>query len=179
MILNDLTIKELGDSLVTVGWDEKRVQPASYDITLHSVFAKYTAPEIDIRNRKSYGVDEFEADSFDLEPGGFIIAASAEVFDFPIDLSGDIKGKSSIGRLGLMVHPVAGWIDPGFNGRLSLPITNLSSSTVTIRPGDAVAQVAFSRMENPAGVSYGDKGDAKYQGVVDSVVSRMHENYAR
>jgi dCTP deaminase len=120
-------------------YDEKLVNPASYDVTLHD--------EIFIRG------DEKVKLPFKFAAGEFIIASTIEFFELPLDIAGDLKLKSSIGRKGIN-HALSGWIDPGFKGMITLELQNISGAFVTLEPGMKIAQLVFMQLSEPTSLSY-------------------------
>lgn len=124
-------------------YDEKLVNPASYDVTLHD--------DIFIRG------DEKAKLPHKFSPGEFLIASTNEFFSLPLDVAGDLKLKSSIGRKGIN-HALSGWIDPGFRGTITLELQNISGSYVMLVPGMKVAQLVFYGLSEPTELSYEKTG---------------------
>lgn len=101
---------------------------------------------------------------WDLDPGEFILATTIDHLDMPYDLAARVEGKSSLGRLGLAVHITAGFIDPGFQGRITLELKNLGPSQISVRRGQYIAQLSFHRLSSPALRPYGSPGlNSHYQ----------------
>jgi len=117
-----------------------------------------------------------EVNPFILHPGEFVLAVTLERVEVPADLVGRLDGKSSLGRLGLIVHSTAGFVDPGFKGRLTLELTNVANLPVTLYYGMPVSQISFSRLTTPADKPYGSAG-SKYQGQTGPEPSRYYLNY--
>lgn len=179
MILSDTAIRDFGVSGGIEGFIEKNVQPASYDITLSDQFVEYNNDSIiDVNDKSSFTVDTVSVDedgSIIIPPNGFVIGSSQEVFHFDASTAGSIEGRSSVGRAGIQVHPVAGWIDPGFNGTLTLPLKNMGRHPVRLTAGMRIAQVVFYGLDNPAHVTYDLKQDSRYNGQNGPTASRIAE----
>ena len=115
---------------------------------------------------------ELQEHGYTLQPGGFVLAETAETLRLPPDLAARVEGKSSLGRLGLVVHMTAGYIDPGFYGVVTLEICNLNPvHPIVLRPGMAIAQVAFTVLTAPVRHLYGERGN-HYQHQVRTTESR-------
>jgi len=185
VILADVTIRELVDSgaLGIEPWDPSLVQPASVDVRLGSEFGV-------MRNNRLTHIDPFvqndalmdevttpEGEEFVLHPGEFALGHTAEVFRLPDDVVGVVNGKSSLGRLGLLVHATAGYVDPAFCGSIVLELSNVSTLPILLRPGMKIAQMVFQRMDRPAARPYGhpDLG-SKYQNQRGAQASRYSDN---
>lgn len=173
MILADITIRKLVESgrLVIDPYDPELVQPASYDVRLGREFRA-------MRNSTATHIDPFEpsgelmelvplgdSDQFVLHPGEFALAHTSERFVFPDDVVGVVNGKSSLGRLGLLIHATAGYVDPCFEGSVVLELSNVSTLPIILRPGMKVAQIVFQQMDRAAERPYGHPDlNSKYQG---------------
>lgn len=185
MILADASIRALVDEgrLVIDPWDPELVQPASVDVRLGTQFRV-------MRNSQMTHIDPFrddnalmdelevpEGDEFILHPGEFALGHTAEVFTFPDDVVGVVNGKSSLGRLGLLVHATAGYVDPAFHGSIVLELSNVSTLPILLRPAMKIAQMVFQRMDRPAERPYGHPDlNSKYQGQRGAVASRYSKN---
>ena len=180
-VLSDGTIRELVDAgRITIDpWDPSMVQPASVDVRLGNsfrVFHNHQIQAIDLSDPPS-GLTEHvhieDDEPFVLHPGEFVLGRTIEVVAIPDDIVCRIEGKSSIGRLGLIVHATAGFVDPGFSGSLTLEITNFNSVPIVLRPGLPVAQLSFMALDKAAERPYGhpDLG-SHYHGQVDATESR-------
>jgi dCTP deaminase len=158
MILADSEIRRRREELVTP-FDDSRVQPSSYDLTLHNRIAVPIPHRIiDIREddpRNSMKFVDFE--EFELHPKHSILACTEEVVRCPLDLSARIEGKSSLGRLFLAVHITAGVIDAGFFGQITLEIVNHGPWTIILYPSMPIAQVSYFQMTGPCETPYGSK----------------------
>ncbi len=173
MLLSDATIAEMieaGD-LVIRPWRPERVQPASVDLTLGRRFKvidrssrPYIDPE-DIPEDLYREVDVEEDDQFIMHPGEFALGSTLEWVELPDDVSARMEGKSSLGRLGLMIHSTAGWVDAGWKGELTLELHNVSVMPIVLRPNMKIGQISFMRMDAPALRPYGSPGlGSRYQG---------------
>ncbi len=162
------------------------LQPASVDLRLgreFRVFRNYRLPYIDVKQEMPTLTEvEFidENTPFILHPGEFVLAVTMELVQIPDDLVGRLDGKSSLGRLGLIVHSTAGFVDPGFKGRLTLELTNVANLPITLYYSMPVSQISFSKLTTPADQPYGAKGMAsKYQDQTGPEPSRYYLNYSR
>lgn len=197
-VLSDQDIRRWAatDNLVEP-FDNDKVQPASVDLTLDDEFS-YQGPEkdrgrtmmelergseyapdlaIDLANvKRAYEVWPLETvvvNSFRLEPGDFILGSTFETVSVPEDMVARVEGKSSLGRLGLLIHATAGFIDPGFKGTITLEICNLNDRAIILRPGLAICQISYTKLTSPATEPYGHpKLNSKYQGQDGVVASR-------
>jgi dCTP deaminase len=180
-VLSDATIRDLIDSgrIVIDPWDPGMVQPASVDVRLGNsfrVFHNHRIQSIDLADppRDLTEHVEIEEDGeFVIHPGEFVLGRTVEVVEIPDDIVSRIEGKSSIGRMGLVVHATAGFVDPGFRGSLTLEITNFNSVPIVLRPGLPIAQLSFMALDRPAERPYGhpDLG-SHYYGQVEATESR-------
>ena len=186
MILSDHTIREelKAGRVVIDPLDESCIQPSSVDLRLDRlfrVFLNHTMPVIDVKQdledlTRLVKIDEGEA--FILHPGEFVLGSTYERVTLPDDLVGRIEGKSSLGRLGLLIHSTAGFIDPGFSGHITLELSNVANLPITLYPGMKIGQVSFLRMTTPADVPYGSaRVGSKYQGQRGPTPSRYWENF--
>jgi dCTP deaminase len=187
MILSDRTIREeLAAGRIGIDpLDESCIQPSSVDLRLDRlfrVFLNHTMPVIDVRKDLSDLTREVEidqGDAFILHPGEFVLGSTFEKVSLPDDLVARIEGKSSLGRLGLLIHSTAGFIDAGFSGHITLELSNVANLPITLYPGMKIGQVSFLRMTTPADVPYGSsKVGSKYQGQRGPTPSRYWENFA-
>ncbi len=184
MILSDADILKRPGLLSP--FDRKRVQPASVDLTLDR---RFLVPDIydpslvaiDLRDVKgTYDLDplvEVETDSLVLDPQMFCLGSTYEHVAIPDDLVARVEGRSSLGRLGLLVHATAGYIDPGYEGKITLEFYNLGRRPILLRPGVAICQVSFIRLSSKADRPYGTPGlGSKYQNSESVVASRYGES---
>jgi dCTP deaminase len=180
-VLSDGTIRRLVDEqrIRIEPWDPAMVQPASVDLKLGTsfrVFHNHRAPAIDLRDPPA-GLTEHvqieEDASFVIHPGEFVLGTTVEWVELPDDVVARIEGKSSLGRLGLIVHATAGFVDPGFRGTLTLEITNLTRVPIVLWPGKPIAQLSFMALDQAAERPYGhpDLG-SHYHGQSEATESR-------
>ena len=180
-VLSDGTIRRLvaEGHIVIEPWDEGMVQPASVDLRLGNsfrVFHNHRIGAIDLANIPENLTERVavpEGESFVIHPGEFVLGATEEHVTLPDDIVARIEGKSSLGRLGLIVHATAGFVDPGFTGTLTLEITNLTRVPIVLWPGKPIAQLSFMTLDRPAERPYGhpDLG-SHYHGQVEATESR-------
>jgi len=185
MILSDGDIKKaLRDrKLVIEPFDEGCVQPSSYDLKLANevrVFDNHKAGEIDVRKKQDVSRKiEISGEGFVLHPGEFILGSTVEGFKIPTDLAGKLEGKSSLARLGLVIHATAGYVDPGFEGQLTFEISNISRLPIRLYGGMKVAQICFVKMSSPAQIPYGSKKlGSKYFGQKGPTASKVYLNFS-
>lgn len=186
-VLSDKDIKELLKSgeLVIEPLDGSQIQPASVDLRLGNEFRVFNVLNhciIDPRDRNTLEsatqlIRVANDGKFVLHPGDFVLATTLEKVRLPSYMVGRIDGRSSLGRLGIMVHTVAGAIAPGFEGRISLEMGNLGKLPVALYPGMRVCSVSFELTKSPAEVPYCAKQDAKYQGQAGPVMSKIFEEF--
>jgi len=186
VILSDRTIKDevAAGRIIIEPYDPAAVQPSSVDLRLDHrfiVFRNHTFSHIDVKANLEDLTTEVEAtddDPFILHPGEFVLGSTAERVAIPADLVGRIEGKSSLGRLGLLIHTTAGFVDAGWDGQLTLEFSNVASLPITLYPGMKIGQVSFIRMSTPADNPYGKSElGSKYQGQVGPRPSRYWENF--
>src|SRR3954470_3437444 len=180
-VLSDGTIRRLVQEgrIVIEPWDPLMVQPASVDLKLGSsfrVFHNHRIQVIDLADPPS-GLTEHveiaEDDPFVIHPGEFVLGRTEERVEIPDDVVARIEGKSSLGRLGLIVHATAGFVDPGFTGTLTLEITNFNSVPIVLRPGLPIAQLSFMTLDRAAERPYGHPElGSHYHGQVEATESR-------
>jgi dCTP deaminase len=118
-----------------------------------------------------------EGEAFILHPGEFVLGSTLERVRLPEDVAARLEGKSSLGRLGLLTHSTAGFVDPGWNGDLTLELSNVANLPITIYPGMKIGQIAFLRLTSPAEKPYGAERGSKYQGQRGPTPSRYFENF--
>jgi dCTP deaminase len=185
VILSDRTLREqlaLG-RIVVEPFDERCVQPSSIDVKLSNhfrVFRNHTAGVIDVKSAVDLTEPVEIADHgvFMLHPGEFVLGSTLERIAVPDDMVSRIDGKSSLGRLGLIIHSTAGFIDPGFDGHITLELTNITTLPITLYPTMKVGQVSFMMMTTPADRPYGQGATgSKYQGQRGPTPSRYFENF--
>ena len=188
MILSDRTIREelAAGRIVIEPLDDSCIQPSSVDLHLDRyfrVFRNHTMGHIDVkRNLEDLTelVEADDADPFILHPGEFVLGSTSERVAIPSDLVGRIEGKSSLGRLGLLIHTTAGFVDAGWDGQLTLEFSNVASLPITLYPGMKIGQISFIRMTTEADNPYGTGAlGSKYQGQKGPRPSRYWENFER
>lgn len=175
MILSDTDLLERlaeGDLVVDPIDDlDTQVQPASIDMRLGSEFLEFQRTNIPcIHPNRADEVDEYvretyveEGDEFILHPGDFVLGTTKERVEIPPDLVATVEGRSSFGRLAVVVHATAGFIDPGFCGQITLELSNLGAAPVALSPGMRVSQLVFTELKSPSTRPYGAERGSKYQ----------------
>lgn len=186
MILSDGTIRRLlaERRIVIDPLVEDYIQPASVDVRLDRtflVFRRHTSSDIDpweVRDDLMDPVQVADGEPFILHPGEFVLGTTFERLTLPEDVVARIEGKSSLGRLGLLIHATAGFVDPGWtNGQITLELSNVAPLPIRLWPGMKIAQLSFMQMDAPAERPYGHPAlGSKYQGQSGPVASRYKEN---
>ena len=188
MLLSDRDIRaEINDQRIVLDpWDESMVQPSSVDVRLDRLFRlfdNHKYPHIDPAQDQPdlTRLVEVEADEpFVLHPGEFVLGATYEVVTLPNDIAARLEGKSSLGRLGLLTHSTAGFIDPGFSGHVTLELSNVATLPITLWPGMKIGQLCFFRLSSPAEHPYGsERYGSRYQGQRGPTASRSAANFHR
>src|SRR5437868_1862158 len=188
MVLADRTIARLlrEGRIVIEPYDEELLQPSSVDVRVDRffrVFHNNRYPFIDVREEQEDLTElvEVEEDTpFVLHPGEFVLGSTLERVGLPDDLVARLEGKSSLGRLGLLIHSTAGFIDPGWDGHVTLELSNVANLPVTIYPGMKIGQISFLRMTTAADNPDGSAATgSKYQGQRGPTPSRYFENFER
>jgi len=186
MILSDRSLRlALAEGRIVIDpLEERNIQPSSIDLRvdgLFRVFRNHTAGVIDVKQDLedlTELVQIPEEGVFMLHPGEFVLGSTAERIKVPDDLVARIEGKSSLGRLGLLIHSTAGFIDAGFDGHITLELSNVANLPITIYPGMKIGQVSFLQMTTPADHPYGQGAHgSKYQGQRGPTPSRYFENF--
>ena len=161
------------------------VQPASVDVHLDRrllVFRNSRRPYIDVHEDTSDLTEMVEIEDdipFILHPGEFVLASTLEHIELPDDLVARLEGKSSLGRIGLLIHSTAGYVDPGWKGHLTLELSNVANLPVTLYYAMKIGQLSYLRLSTPAENLYGSPAlGSKYQGQTDPTASRMHQDFA-
>lgn len=180
-VLSDGTIlRFLQEGRIKVDpWDPKMVQPASIDLRLGDsfrVFHNHKVTAIDLSDPPQNLTEEVvvpDGEAFVIHPGEFCLGRTLECVQIPDDIVARIEGKSSLGRLGLIVHATAGFCDPGFEGTLTLELNNLTRVPIRLYPGLPIAQLSFMTLDRPAERPYGSPGlGSHYQGQRAATESR-------
>ena len=186
MVLSDRTIKaELEAGRIGIDpYDPALVQPSSIDVRVDRkfrVFHNARYPFIDVRAPMEGLTELVEVsgdEPFILHPGEFVLGQTLESISLPDDIVARLEGKSSLGRLGLLIHSTAGFVDPSFEGNLTLELSNVANLPITIYHGMPIGQISFMRMDGPVEMPYGAKGaGSKYQGQAEPTPSRFYENF--
>jgi len=160
------------------------IQPSSIDVRLDKffrVFDNHKYPHIDPAADQSDLTREVEVasdETFVLHPGEFVLGSTYEVVTLPDDIAARLEGKSSLGRLGLLTHSTAGFIDPGFSGHVTLELANVATLPIKLYPGMKIGQLCFFRLSSPADNPYGSaKYGSRYQGQRGPTPSKSHANF--
>ena len=188
MLLSDRDIRaEIESGRVGIDpYAPEMVQPSSIDVRLDRifrVFENHRYPHIDPSAEQTDLTREVEAigdEPFVLHPGEFVLGSTYEVVSLPNDVAARLEGKSSLGRLGLLTHSTAGFIDPGFSGHVTLELANVATLPILLWPGMKIGQVCFFRMTSEAQHPYGSSiYGSRYQGQRGPTPSRSHANFHR
>ncbi|MEY4902162.1 MAG: hypothetical protein RLZZ190_889 [Actinomycetota bacterium] len=188
MLLSDRDIRaEIAANRVGVEpFDEAMIQPSSVDVRLDKffrVFENHKYSVIDPSTEQAELTREVIAEGdepFILHPGEFVLASTYEVITLPNDIAGRLEGKSSLGRLGLLTHSTAGFIDPGFSGHITLELSNVANLPVKLFPGMKIGQLCLIKLSSPAEHPYGsEKYGSRYQGQRGPTASRSFKNFHR
>ncbi|MEP7160618.1 MAG: dCTP deaminase [Dermatophilaceae bacterium] len=188
MLLSDRDIRSqiAAGRVVLDPYDEAMVQPASVDVRLDRyfrLFDNHKYPHIDPAADQpdlTRLIEVADGDAFVLHPGEFVLGSTIERIALPDDLAARVEGKSSLGRLGLLTHATAGFVDPGFDGHVTLELSNVATLPITLWPGMKIGQFCFMRMTSPAEHPYGSaKPGSHYQGQRGPTASRAHESFYR
>ena len=186
MLLSDRDIRsEIQSGRVDVEpFDEAMIQPSSVDVRLDKFFRvfenhKYSVIDPSIEQAELTREVIAEGDeAFILHPGEFVLASTYEVITLPDDIAGRLEGKSSLGRLGLLTHSTAGFIDPGFSGHITLELSNVANLPVKLYPGMKIGQLCLIKLSSPAEHPYGSAIYAsRYQGQRGPTPSRSFMNF--
>ncbi len=188
MLLSDRDIRAEIDKgrVVLEPYDEAMIQPSSVDIRLDRyfrVFENHRYPHIDPAEDQPELTRMVEPDRdepFILHPGEFVLGSTYEVVTLPDDVAARLEGKSSLGRLGLLTHSTAGFIDPGFSGHVTLELSNVATLPIKLWPGMKIGQLCFFKLSSPAEHPYGsEKYGSRYQGQRGPTPSRSYKNFHR
>jgi dCTP deaminase len=188
VVLSDRTIRaEIEAGRIEIDpFDDSRVQPSSVDLRVDRkfrVFHNARHPFIDVRKPMEDLTELVIAEGdrpFILHPGEFVLGQTLERVSLPDDLVARLEGKSSLGRLGLLIHSTAGFVDSGFSGNLTLELSNVANLPITIYFGMPIGQISFMRMDGPVDSPYGSQNTAsKYQGQDEPTPSRFYQNFER
>ncbi|MFD5831635.1 dCTP deaminase [Lentzea sp. NPDC060358] len=188
MLLSDQDLRKEVESgrLALDPFDVEMLQPSSIDVRLDRFFrvfnnTRYT--HIDPAQQQddlTSLVETPEGDPFVLHPGEFVLGSTYEMVTLPDDLAGRLEGKSSLGRLGLLTHSTAGFIDPGFSGHITLELSNVANLPITLHPGMKIGQLCLFKLSSPAEHPYGSQqAGSRYQGQRGPTPSRAYLNFHR
>jgi dCTP deaminase len=188
MVLSDRSIRaEIEAGRVVIDpYDPALIQPSSIDVRVDRrfrVFQNSRYPYIDVRQAMEDLTELVQVDGdepFILHPGEFVLGQTLERVTLPNDLVARLEGKSSLGRLGLLIHSTAGFVDSGFSGNLTLELSNVANLPITIYHGMPIGQISFMRMDSPVERPYGSgETGSKYQGQGEPTPSRFYLNFER
>ncbi|WP_154796178.1 dCTP deaminase [Occultella kanbiaonis] len=188
MLLSDRDIRaELTTGRIGLEpFDESMIQPSSVDVRLDRyfrLFDNHKYPVIDPAQDQpelTRMVEAAAGDPFVLHPGEFVLGSTYELISLPDDVAARLEGKSSLGRLGLLTHSTAGFIDPGFSGHVTLELSNVATLPILLWPGMKIGQMCYFRLSSPAEHPYGSGAQgSRYQGQRGPTASRSHLNFHR
>jgi dCTP deaminase len=188
VVLSDRTIRaEIENGRIEIDpFDPAMVQPSSVDVRVDSrfrVFHNSRYAFIDVRQQMEDLTELVVVEDgrpFILHPGEFVLGQTLERVTLPDDLVARLEGKSSLGRLGLLIHSTAGFVDSGFSGNLTLELSNVANLPITIYEGMPIGQLSFMRMDGPVEHPYGSRDTSnKYQGQTEPTPSRFYLNFER
>ena len=186
MVLSDQAIRRLIEAgrIGIDPYDPRLMQPSSLDVRvdrLFRVFRNSRYPYIDVKLEQEELTELVEVaadEAFILHPGEFVLGSTLERVRLPDDLVARLEGKSSLGRLGLLIHSTAGFIDPGFDGHVTLELSNVANLPITIYPSMKIGQLSFMQLSEPAETPYGSgQLGSKYQGQRGPTPSRYWRNF--
>jgi dCTP deaminase len=167
-------------------YDPGLIQPSSVDVRLDRffrVFENHRYPHIDPaveQDELTRLVEPKDDEPFILHPGEFVLGSTFEVITLPDDIAARLEGKSSLGRLGLLTHSTAGFIDPGFTGHVTLELSNVATLPIKLWPGMKIGQVCLFRLSSPSEHPYGSAVyGSRYQGQRGPTPSKSHLNFSR
>ncbi len=188
MLLSDRDIRAEvdGGRVVLDPWDPGMVQPSSVDVRMDKFFRLFDNHKYRVIDPAQDQPDltrlvEVESgEGFVLHPGEFVLGSTLETITLPDDLAARVEGKSSLGRLGLLTHATAGFVDPGFSGHVTLELSNVATLPIMLWPGMKVGQLCFFRLSSPAQDPYGSaRHGSHYQGQRGPTASRSFHNFHR
>src|SRR6059036_3375765 len=186
VVLSDATIaRYLAEGRIEIDpYDDALLQPSSVDVRVDRffrVFRNSRYPFIDVKQAQDGLTELVEVDGetpFILHPGEFVLGSTLERVTLPDDLVARLEGKSSLGRLGLLIHSTAGFIDPGWDGHVTLELSNVANLPITIYHGMKIGQLSFVQLTEPAASPYGSASlGSKYQGQRGPTPSRYWKNF--
>ena len=185
MVLSDRSIREaIASGRIGIDpFEEGCIQPSSVDLHVDHyfrLFRNHTSRVIDVREDQEDLTElvDIGGDALILHPGEFVLGSTKEKVTLPNDLVARLEGKSSLGRLGLLIHSTAGFVDAGWDGHLTLELSNVANLPITVYPGMKIGQISFLEMTTPADQPYGSAGlNSKYQGQWGPTPSRYADNF--
>jgi dCTP deaminase len=167
-------------------YDPGLLQPSSFDVRLDRLFRLFDNHKYAVidpaqeQPELTRLVEVDQGEGFVLHPGEFVLASTYETVTLPPDVAARLEGKSSLGRLGLLTHSTAGFIDPGFSGHVTLELSNVATLPIKLWPGMKIGQLCFFRLSSPSEHPYGSaKYGSRYQGQRGPTPSRSHLNFHR
>ena len=187
MVLSDRTIKEEMDRgrIVISPLDPSDIQPESVELHLDRkvlVFTNFRRPYIDVKESQedlTQTVEIREGEPFILHPGEFVLGSTLEHIELPDDLVARLEGTSSLGRIGLVIHSTAGFVDPGWKGHLTLKPSNLARLPIALYVGMKTGQISYLRLTTPADRLNGSESlGSKYQGKTEPTPSRFYRDFS-
>jgi dCTP deaminase len=188
VILSDRDIRaEIASGRIVIDpYTPDAVQPSSVDLHIDRrfrVFRNTRYAFIDVRVDQpdlTELVEIIDDEPFILHPGEFVLGSTLERVALPDDLVARLEGKSSLGRLGLLIHSTAGYVDPGWDGNLTLELSNVANLPITLYHGMKIGQISFQRLSSPVEIGYGDERiGSKYRGQRDPTASLYHRDFER
>jgi dCTP deaminase len=188
VLLSDRDLRAEIDAgrLAVEPFDEKLLQPSSIDVRLDRFFrvfvnTRYTHIDPSLQQDELTSLVEPKGDEpFVLHPNEFVLGSTLEIVTLPDDLAGRLEGKSSLGRLGLLTHSTAGFIDPGFTGHITLELSNVANLPIMLWPGMKIGQLCLFRLSSAAEFPYGSSQyGSRYQGQRGPTPSRSYQNFRR
>jgi dCTP deaminase len=188
VLLSDRDIRAEVDAgrVILDPYDPVMVQPSSVDVCMDRffrLFDNHKYPVIDPAQEQpelTRLVEVPATEAFILHPGEFVLASTQEVVTLPDDIAARLEGKSSLGRLGLLTHSTAGFIDPGFSGHVTLELSNVATLPIQLWPGMKIGQLCFFRLSSPAEHPYGSRASgSRYQGQRGPTPSRSYQSFHR
>ncbi|WP_030188201.1 dCTP deaminase [Streptomyces violaceorubidus] len=188
MLLSDLHLREaIADGRLGIDpFDESMLQPASIDVRLDAAFRVFESHRHDCidpsvqQDDLTRLVEVLPGEAFVLHPGEFVLGSTLERVSLPDTLAARLEGKSSLGRLGLITHSTAGFIDPGFEGHVTLELSNLATLPIKLWPGMKIGQICVFQLSSPSEHPYGSAvRGSRYQGQRGPTASRSWQNFHR
>ncbi len=188
MVLSDRSIREalVAGRIIIDPLDDDCVQPSSVDLHIDQyfrVFRNHSRGLIDVKEAQedlTELIDVGPDGPMILHPGEFLLGSTSERVALPDDIVARLEGKSSLGRLGLVIHSTAGFVDAGWDGHITLELANLANLPITLYPGMKIGQISFFEMTTPADRPYGSNGlGSKYRGQRGPTPSRYYENFSK